>query len=546
MVKKRLKLPIGIQTFETIRTENFVYVDKTRHLVDLIDTGNIYFLARPRRFGKSLTVSTFDAMFSGKKELFKGLYAEEFLNRSDFKTNPVISLNMSSITTNQGIDMMELSLRRLTDDAASKLGVKVPKQMPSGDILSSLIINASKKYNQKVVILLDEYDNPYTDFVNDPEMAEKVRDLLRNYYVQIKANDEYIRFSFITGISKFAKFGVFSTLNTPLDISLNSKYAEICGLTEAEIIQYFPDYLEETANHMKINKAELIEKMRHYYNGFSFDSNAQARLYNPYSTLTFFANKEFSNFWMETGRSKVIADFMKNKNLTVEQFRNYPVSKDFARSPGDVDTAQPEGFLYQCGYLTLRPGTTNELSLDYPNTEVLNSMSKLISQNIVTENAYNCFQNDLFAALMYKDVEKFVESINRLLACIPYDDFASAAKQNIYRFPAQEWLYRSTILAFMRGCGIVVVAEMHTNLGRPDLVVTHKGITWVIELKVAYTGECPAKKAEEALRQIIDKNYAAQYPDAICIGLAIDDAVRQITDYRIKNYELKIKSFKNG
>jgi len=149
MENKRLKLPIGIQTFETIRTEGYVYVDKTKYLVDLIDTGKIYFLARPRRFGKSLTVSTFNAMFSGKKELFKGLYAEEFVNRPDFKTSPVISLNMSRITTNQGIDMMELSLRRLTDDASSKLGVKVPRQMPSGDVLLRLIINANQKIQSK-------------------------------------------------------------------------------------------------------------------------------------------------------------------------------------------------------------------------------------------------------------------------------------------------------------------------------------------------------------------------------------------------------------
>ena len=533
MEKYRLKLPIGIQTFETIRTEGYIYVDKTQHLVNLINTGKIYFLARPRRFGKSLTVSTFDALFSGNKELFKGLYAEEFLNRSDFEPSPVISLNMSSITTNQGIDMMELSIRRLTEDAANKLNVKVPKQMPSGDILSRLIINTAKKYNQKVVILLDEYDNPYTDFVNDSDMAEKVRNVLRNYYVQIKANDEYIRFTFITGISKFAKFGVFSTLNTPLDISMNPKYAEICGLTEDEIKLYFPDYLEETAKYMQLTTEELISKMRNYYNGFSFDSHAKARLYNPYSTLTFFAQKKFSNYWIQSGRTKMIADYMKNRNLTVEQFRSFPVSVDFVESPGDLDSTPPEGFLYQGGYLTLRPGTTNDFSLDYPNTEVLNSMSQLLVQNIVTENAYNYFQNDLFAALFYKDIEKFVETINRLLASIPYDDFAGAAKQNMYKFPAQEWLYRSTIFALMRGCGIVVHAEMHVNLGRSDLVVFHKGNTWVIELKVAYAGESPAQKAEEALQQIMDKNYAKQYPDSVCIGLAIDDAVRQITEIRI-------------
>ena len=539
----RLKLPIGIQTFETIRTEGCVYIDKTKYLINLIEKGHIYFLARPRRFGKSLAVSTFNAIFSGRKDLFKGLYAEEFLNRPDFKTSPVISLNMSRITTNQGIDMMELSLRRLTVEIASRFNIEIPEHISSGDILSSLIINTAKKYNQKVVILLDEYDNPYTDFVNEPEMAEKVRNLLRNYYVQIKANDEFIRFTFITGISKFAKLGVFSTLNTPLDISLMPEYADICGLTETEIIQNFPDYLDDTAKTMNITTDELITKMRNYYNGFSFDLYAQSRLYNPYSTLTFFAKKSFTNHWMDTGRSKVISDYLKNRYLTVEQFRNYPISVDFAANPGDVDTAPPEGFLYQGGYLTLRQGTTDALSLDYPNTEVLNSMSTLLAQNILKDqdDDFTFCRMGLLNGLMSSDCEKVIAVLNRLLASIPYDDFSKAAQQSVYynefEIKPQEWLYRSTILAFLRGCGVLVFPEIHSNLGRSDLMLSHKGKTWVIELKVAYAGESPAQKAEEALRQIIDKNYATQYPDAVCMGLAIDDAQRQITEIRTMNKE---------
>ena len=370
MENKRLKLPIGMQTFEELRTEGYVYVDKTKYLVDLIDTNKIYFLARPRRFGKSLTISTFDAIFSGKKELFKGLYAEEFMNRPDFKPSPVIRLDMSSITTDSGIDCFKKSMKQVIIEQSERLHVELPRDLPEGDLLRSLIIKAAGKYGQKAVILLDEYDKPYTDFVNEPAMAEKIRDVLRSFYVQIKANDEYIRFTFITGISKFAKFGVFSTLNTPRDISLSTKYAEICGYTEAEIIQYFPDYLEETANEMNISIDELIVRMRNFYNGFSFDEKAKARLYNPYSTLSFFAEKQWFNYWIDTGRPKVIAEYLKNRHLTVEQFRNMPISREFAQSPGDVDTAKPEGFLYQCGYLTLRPGISNELSLDYPGRKV--------------------------------------------------------------------------------------------------------------------------------------------------------------------------------
>jgi hypothetical protein len=325
-------------------------------------------------------------------------------------------------------------------------------------------------------------------------------------------------------------------LNNPNDISLDEKYGTICGYTEDEIIRYFPDYLEETANFMQITTAELIEKMRSYYNGFSFDGDAKTRLYNPFSTLLFLEKKKFSNYWMDSAKPKFIADYMKNRHLTVEQFRNLPVSEGFAQSPGDMDSTPPEGFLYQSGYLTLRPGKSNVLSLDYPNTEVLNSMSALLSQNILADNA-DFLQNVLHTALISSDIKRLVDVFNSLLTSIPYDDFTNAGKQSVliqnFKFPVQEWLYRSTILAFLRGCGIVVAAEMHTNLGRADLVVSHKGKTWVIEIKVAYAGESPEKKAGEALRQIIDKNYAAPYPDAICVGLAIDDSLRQITNYEL-------------
>ena len=537
MENSRLKLPIGIQTFETIRKEGYLYIDKTKYLVDMVDSGKIYFLARPRRFGKSLTVSTFEAMFSGRKELFTGLYAEEFMNRASFEKSPVIWLDMSAVDCDCGIGGIRESLKEITIESAESLCVDVPKDLPASDIFRKLIINTERKYNQKAVVLIDEYDAPYTEFVNNPDMADEVRSVLRSYYKQLKANERHIRFIFIAGISKFTKFGVFSTLNNTKDISLTPHYAEICGYTQDEIIRYFPDYLEETANFMGITTDELISKMRDYYNGFTFDSACRTKLYNPFSTLCFFEEKEFYNFWVESGKSKMISDYMKHRNLTVEEFRHFPVSKDFALSPGDVDKTLPEGFLFQCGYLTLRPGVFgSDLSFDYPNTEVLNSMSKLLTQNTITEKNYSYFQSNLLAAIVSNDIEKFVEVINRLLSCIPYDDFLSAAKQklslSVNKISVQEWLYRSNIIAFLRGCGVVTFAEVQTNLGRPDIVLSHKGHVWLIELKVAEKGQTANKKAEEAFRQIMDKNYAKAYPDAVCVGIAIDDDKKQITGWR--------------
>jgi len=536
MEKKRLKLPVGIQTFEELRTRGYVYIDKTQFLVELIDKGKFYFLSRPRRFGKSLTISTFDALFSGKKELFKGFAAEDFLARHDYQPSPVIRLDMSMVNTNKGIEGIEESILYITNETARKLKVKLSGTKLYGILLNELIVRATEKYNQKAVILIDEYDKPYTDFVNDPDRANDVRSVLRDYYVQIKASDEYIRFAFITGISKFVKLGVFSTLNNLDDISMHPDYAEICGYTEDEIIRYFPDYINETANVMQISGEELIARMRRYYNGFSFDREAMARLYNPFSTLSFFRDKDFANYWIETGKPKFIADYMKDRNLTVEQFRNFPVSKGFVRSPGDMDATPPEGFLFQSGYLTLRPGISDDLSLDYPNTEVLNSMSELLAQNIMQDEDFTGCRSGLLKGLMTGDPDKVTGALNRLLASTPYDDFTNAARQSIsdhdYDFTPQEWLYRSTILAFLRGCGVVVAAEMHTNSGRADVVVTHKCQTWVIEIKVAYDGASAEKKAEEALSQIMDNNYAVPYPDAFCLGLGIDNEARQVTASR--------------
>jgi hypothetical protein len=536
MEKQLKKLPTGIQTFERIIREGCIYVDKTRMLVNLIERGSRYFLARPRRFGKSLTLTTLEAMFRGRKELFGGLFAEEWLNRPDFTPSPVIRLSMNAVTTNRGLIKMEDSIVLLLREEARKLNVKTAKIDTPGDLFQELIIRTAEKYDEKVVVLIDEYDKPCMDFIDDPETANNVRETLANFYVRIKANDEYIRFVLLTGISKFAKLGVFSKLNNLTDISLRDDCAALCGITHEELLQNFSDYIELAAEKTNLSKDEAVEKIRDFYNGFSF--NGKVRLYNPYSTLRFFDDLTFSNYWFDAGTSTAIAKYLKNNILTAEQFRNLPVTEDFARNPGEMDSAPPEGFLYQGGFLTLREGVTSDFALDYPNREVLNSMSRLVANNFLIrrDNDFTQCSADMSRALWATDHEKIIAVLNRLLASIPYDDFKEKAENNIidnqYAFSTGEWLYRATILSFFRGCGIAAVAEMHTNRGRADLVLNHRGRFFIIELKVAYAGENPAKKADRALKQIFEKNYCAPFPNAICIGMAIDDSKRQITEFR--------------
>jgi hypothetical protein len=533
MDRKLKRLPTGIQTFERIINENRLYVDKTQMLTELIDEGGQYFFARPRRFGKSLAVTTLEALLQGRKDLFKGLYAEKwFEERPDFKPCPVIRLSMNKITTEQGLEALNSSLFSHLRELAANLEIELGDGKSGGELFNELINKLYNKHKTNIAILIDEYDKPYIDYIDDPVGANEVRTILANLYVQVKANDEYLRFVFMTGISKFAKMGVFSKLNNLTDISLRDNYAALCGITKDELLANFDDYLQITAEEMQITKEELVDKMEYQYDGFSF--NGKIRLYNPYSVLRFFEEKYLDNFWFDGGTSTMMAKYMKTHTFTVEQFRGFPVMRDFVWNPGEMDSAPTEGFLYQCGFLTLSKISGKDFILDYPNNEVLESISRLLSQHFL-QNAYNYRANWLKQSLDSKDVLGIIQVFNSLLASIPYDDYAQALQQSVVvNFPIHEWLYRSSIFAFVRGCGLDVQAEMHTNKGRADLVINYNGQVWIIELKVAYKGEDPAAKAQEAYNQIFEKNYDKPFRSPICFGMAIDNEQRQITEYTPK------------
>ncbi|GHT02447.1 ATPase AAA [Synergistales bacterium] len=534
-MSKPQKLPIGIQTFEQIRNGNYLYVDKTKYLLNLIDGGKVYFLSRPRRFGKSLTISTFDAIFSGKRELFEGLAAEEYFDRSEYKPCSVIRLDMSQVTTEYGVEKTRSSILRVVREASARIGVEHEGDMLPADVLRNMIEQIYAR-SGLVAVLIDEYDKPYLDFMHKPDEAGEIRDTLRSLYIQIKTSDEYVKFAFITGISKFSKMGVFSGMNNLNDISMDARYAAMLGYTEEELVSNFAPHIDATAKGMGITSDELLERIRSYYDGFSFDGDV--RLYNPFSTLCFFQKESFRNYWFETATPSYLARYMKDRQLTVEQFRGMGVSKKFADSPGAIEASSPESFLYQSGYLTLRPGINNDYALDYPNQEVLESMSSLLTVNILGSDETVGESVDMLRdALIYGDADMIVEEFNRLLASIPYDDYSRAAKvasrRGGVKMDAGEWLYRSTLLAYLRGSGVKVDGEVHTHRGRADIVVTHKGHVWVFELKIAHGGEDAAKLADDALKQIIDMGYADKYDNAIMMGLVIDDDKRLIAEYRV-------------
>jgi hypothetical protein len=530
------KLPIGIQTFQRLRMEGYLYVDKTKYLVDLIDNGSVYFLSRPRRFGKSLTISAFDALFSGKKELFKGLSAEEFLERPDYRAYPMIRLDMSEISGNDGRDSVYSRMMMILERNAKRHGAELRGASPQ-EALARMIGDI---YDEKgsVVILVDEYDSPMLDVADSDGKAEMIREIMSDFYKQIKAADERVRFVFITGISKFSRMSVFSAMNNLQDISMKKEYGTMLGYTHDEILKYFGGFIGATADNIGVSGDELLRQMADYYDGFSFDG--ESKLYNPYSTLNFFADSEFNNYWINSGTPSYIAKYMRDHRLTVEQFRGMGITKDFAASPGEIENSSAASFLYQSGYLTLRPGIANDFSLDYPNREVLTAMSRLLTENIFSSRDETAsYQNILLRGLANGDAECVVEQFNQLLAAIPYDDFSAAARASVkeqgYAFSPSEWLYRSTLLAYLRGAGVKVEAELHTHKGRADMVAAHKGRVWVMELKIARNDADAARLADSALEQIVELGYAERYNSATLLGMAIDDAKRSITEYRAQN-----------
>ena len=533
------KLPIGIQTFDTIRKEGYLYVDKTKYLVDLIDNGKVYFLSRPRRFGKSLTVSTFDALFSGKRELFKGLCAEEFCSRPEYKTYPVIRLDMSSITTDMGPDALRTSLLYRIKDNADRLGVDTGAALP-GDAFFSLMNDTARKYNTPAVVLIDEYDKPILDNIHDLEKAASARDILRNFYVRIKAADASLRFVFLTGISKFTKTGVFSALNSLEDISMDKPYSTMLGYTDTELLSNFDSYIDEVAADKKESKAAIIEQLQNYYDGFSFDG--ENRLYNPFSTLNFFKKKEFRNYWFESATPSALVEYVKRHDLEVESFRGLEVPENFT-SMTEIEHASPESFLFQSGYLSVREKRERKLILDYPNMEVLSSVADLFLWGKAEAAGIGVAPVDLEEYLARGDAEGLVKVYNALLASIPYDiyereerKYARDKKESYAPAPFAESFYHALLYTLLWSSRVNTIAENHSYWGRSDIEAEKNGYHFVIELKVTECEEAAKASAGEAMRQIREKGYADKYAETgvVMIALAVDGEKRRVAEYVIE------------
>ncbi|SHF35443.1 Predicted AAA-ATPase, partial [Marinitoga hydrogenitolerans DSM 16785] len=315
------KLPIGVQDYKKLIIENYIYIDKTKYILELANSGIPTFLSRPRRFGKSLTVSTLYYLFKGEKELFKDTY---IYDKWEFKEYPVIKLDMSDNTLTTYDEFID-SLNERIEELYREYDISpIKNNLPTK--FGYLITELSKKYKEKTVILIDEYESPILEHINNKEKAEEFRAFLREFYKKVKTKDAYIKFVFITGITKFTKTGVFSALNNLNDISLDTDYSQMLGYTQEELEYYFEDYIKETAKKFNITKEQLLKEMKKYYNGFSFDG--EHYVYNPFSILKFFQKKKFQNYWFESGSPSFLSKYIEDKKITYEDLVKNTVSSD--------------------------------------------------------------------------------------------------------------------------------------------------------------------------------------------------------------------------
>ncbi len=529
------KLPIGIQTFEKIRQEDYLYVDKTKQILKMIEQGECYFLSRPRRFGKSLTLSTLEAMFQGKAELFKGLYVEEWVKEQAKHPNPVIRLDMSVLKSYNSIEELnEYLVHQLKVYLfLNNYNVSIDEQ---GDIFFINII--TKLYNEfgSVVVLIDEYDNPITDNMDDLEKAEKVRKYLRSFYLNLKTYSKYLRFVMITGISKFTKAGVFSGLNNLKDISISKEYGDMLGYTQKELENNFGEWIDKAKNELSMSREELLEKIKEYYDGFSFDGIT--KVYNPFSVLNFFGDKEFKNYWYISGSPSFLHNYLQRHHLKNPDKYEEIVMPEMFLDKHEIETAPLESFLFQTGYLTIKKKENGLLTLGYPNEEVKNALADMYLDDVYHIEGYLTLGNKLWKVLEDLEddnAEELIKTFNLTLTGLPYEDFTSTENKDkeseeFEAFIQSEYWYRSLFVMLLRGAGVIYYAEVHTYKGRSDVIINFKNKIVVVEFKYAKNSKVVASKRKQGKEQIQKylPAYAQMNKKVIGIVLVANGETRQI------------------
>jgi hypothetical protein len=522
-------LPVGVQNFQKMRLGNFVYVDKTEYIYQLIrPLQGFYFLSRPRRFGKSLMVSTLDYLFQGRKDLFEGLWIHENTDW-EWEKHPVVIIDFNRIN-HDSPDNLKMSILIKLRQVAKLHQIEIDSPFIS-DSFATLISQLEEKYGQSVIVLIDEYDKPLISHLgkgeNELEIAKQNRDILKQFFGVLKEQDVSgaLRLVFITGISKFSRVSIFSDLNNLDDLSMQAEFGAILGYTEDELERYFFQSIDKLSKKLEISYQACKEKLQTWYNGYRFTEHDE-KVYCPFSILNVFKKRKFRNYWFETGTPSFLVSLIKEKNYPIAEIENLQLDED-TFTIYDLENLRLEALLFQTGYITIEKYDGIFYQLNYPNQEVKKSFLKYLYSEMV-EIASPTLKDSyglLAVQLQKSDLKDFIETVNAILSSIPYTQIAHQDKS----------YYHTIFYLMLSASGVLVLTEVLTSKGRTDIAVEFPDKVYVIELKCNHS-------ADKAIAQIKGKKYADKYRASgraiYLVGINFDTSVREITDWKMEKLTL--------
>ncbi len=486
-----MKYPIGIQNFEKIRREGYVYVDKTEQIYRLVNEGSYYFLSRPRRFGKSLLISTLDAYLSGKKELFKGLAIEQL--EKDWTEYLVLhlDLNVGEYKTEESLyDKLDAFLAPLEEQYG-----KLSSLHEAGQRFEYVIKQAYLKTGKRIVILVDEYDKPLLATLSRPELQDSFRTTLKSFYGVLKSMDAYIKFAFLTGVTKFGKVSVFSDLNNLIDLSMDERYQTLCGITEGEIHQYFEESVRGLAQNNHISYEAALARLEKDYDGYHFVANGEG-VYNPFSLLNTLSRQRFGRYWFETGTPSYLVEVMKQDNYPLPDLTQEQVTGDFLNSIDSMST-NPIPLIYQSGYLTIKDYDERFgfYTLGFPNKEVEEGFADYL---LPFYTNIRQGESAFFIGNFIKDLERgrVDDFMHRMSTMLADTDYKIVGDSELY--------FQNAFYLISRMLGFYAEVERETSDGRMDMTIKTKDYIYIFEFKLDGS-------AVEALKQIDDKGYAKPF-----------------------------------
>ena len=522
MEKKRIKYPIGVQTFRDIVEGGYLYIDKTGIIHELVETYSYVFLNRPRRFGKSLLSSTIHSYFAGEKELFEGLEAGRL--KKEWPKHPVFHFDMS---TAKHLDEEQL-LRTLGYKlSAYENAFGKDESISEGDVnarFERLVKVAAEQTGEKAVVIIDEYDAPLLDVVNNQERLSPMRQIMRNFYSPIKSLDPYLRFVFITGINKFAQLSIFSELNNLQNISMMPQYSAICGISQSELESQMKESVRRMSESLGKSCEETLEELKRNYDGYHFCAGSED-IYNPFSLIKSLDAKDFGSYWFDTGTPTFLLERLRNSDIDETTLDSMPMipESDFDVSPEISDNVLP--MLYQTGYLTIKDydRDLHLYTLGYPNREVKIGFTQgLLAQYRSRMMTGSGFVAQFFVAMYRHDIDKALTLLQSFLAGIPYDLENKTEKH-----------FQTIIYLIFSLLGYYIRAEVKSAAGRADAVCWTKDRTYVFEFKLDGS-------AEDALKQIDDKGYLIPYKaDGTCVkvGVNISSQTRTLESWKVETLE---------